>query len=91
MNFKKYLVIERRGFSGLQRIYRFENGFGASVIDGKILHSYSFYVEVAVIKFNSEKNDDFTIVYDTSITDDVNILNNDGELKQLLKRIKGMN
>jgi hypothetical protein len=73
-------TIERphRVGSGTQKIYRFDNGFGASVVQftvGGIGGSYgadSGLWELAVIRFTGENTDaDFTLTYDTPITDDV--------------------
>jgi len=83
---EKYIIKDKiEDFRGRQVIYRFPNNYGASVVNGKILHSYSFYIELAVIQFI---DDDFELVYDTGITNDVEILNNDKELKKILFRIK---
>ena len=60
-------VVDREINGGTQQIYRFDNGYGASVIDSPI----SYGTEMAVIKFRSNDNTDFVIVYDTPITHDV--------------------
>ena len=63
---------------GVQRIYRFDNGYGASVIRGKISDgNYSSYTsnekewELAVLKFTGNDIKDYELCYDTPITDDV--------------------
>lgn len=64
------LVSEKRVFDGVQMLYRFENGYGASVI--RHLHSYGGedgLWELAVIQWNDEQEK--AIVYDTGITNDV--------------------
>lgn len=56
---------------GKHIIYRFDNGYGASVV--RFYGSYGYEQglwELAVIKFEGEKND-FKLCYDTPITDDV--------------------
>lgn len=53
---------------GHQRIYRFDNGYGASVVEGKF---YSGGRELAVLKFNGPTIDDWDIVYYTPVADDV--------------------
>ena len=67
--------------------FRFENGYGASVI--KHIGSFGYkqdLFELAVIK--RYDNDDYYLCYDTPITDDVlGYLTNDDVLK-LLERIK---
>lgn len=52
---------------GIQAIFRFENGYGASVIN----HSGSYGVELAVLRFTGEGTDDWELCYTTPITDDV--------------------
>lgn len=68
---------------GFQRIYRFDNGYGASVV----CHKFSYGLELAVIKFTGER---FTITYDTGITNDV--IGNLTELKveKILHKIQGL-
>jgi hypothetical protein len=60
-------VEERELNGGWQKIFRFDNGYGASLVR----HAYSYGDEMAVLKFNSESNTDFELCYDTPITDDV--------------------
>ena len=60
-------VEERELNGGWQKIFRFDNGYGASLVR----HAYSYGTEMAVLKFNSESNLDFKLVYDTPVTDDV--------------------
>jgi deoxyinosine 3'endonuclease (endonuclease V) len=71
-----------------QRIYRFDNGYGASVIKGR--NSYGGkdgLWELAVIKFKSENPLEYTLVYDTPITDDVIGYLKWKEVKPILKSI----
>lgn len=74
--FRMTLVSEKRVFDGVQMLYRFENGYGASVI--RHLHSYGSedgLWELAVIQWGEGiaelGEDQWDIVYDTGITDDV--------------------
>ena len=63
--FKDY--IEKQNDLGYpQTIYKFPNGYGASVI--KFNYSY-FGIEIAVLRFNEDGN--WHIDYSTPITDDV--------------------
>ncbi|MDN7558827.1 hypothetical protein [Burkholderia orbicola] len=86
MSFTPYL--ERPLNGGTQKLYRFENGFGASVVQ----HDFSYGAdrgawELAVIRFTGES---WTITYDTEITDDVigNLASN--EVDDLLSRINAL-
>lgn len=73
------LVIERPHpvGDGVQKIYRFDNNYGASVIRnsiGGIGASYGYedgLWELGVIQFYSKDNDDYSLTYLTPITDDV--------------------
>jgi hypothetical protein len=68
-------VLERAhpaGMGGSQRIYRFDNGYGASVI--QFPYSYGGDIglwEVGVLEWKGEDADDWHLTYDTPITDDV--------------------
>ena len=59
------ITVSKNG--GTQTIYRFDNGYGASVVN----HSYSYGTEMAVVRFNGSSMDDFDLCYSTPITDDV--------------------
>lgn len=57
--------------SGTQNIYKFDNGYGASVVQ----HNFSYGEhenkwELAVIHFH-DNSSEWDVVYDTPITDDV--------------------
>jgi len=79
---------------GIQKIWRFKNGYGASVVRFKIGEIYGSYTsnekewELAVIKFN--KKGDWDITYKTEITDDVIGHLTDDEVEKLLRRIKSL-
>lgn len=64
-------LIERPLNGGVQKVYKFENGFGASVVQ----HQYSYgsdrgQWELGVIKFTGSA-DEWHLNYDTDITSDV--------------------
>lgn len=64
--------LERPLNGGVQKLYRFDNNHGASVVQ----HNYSYGTddglwELAVIEFDSGDNDDWNITYETSVTSDV--------------------
>lgn len=71
---------------GVQVVFRFPNNYGASVIK----HHFSYDVELAVVKFNSEDNDDWNICYTTPITDDVLGYLSEDELYKTLIEIKSL-
>ena len=65
-------IIDRShpAMSGFQKIYRFPNGYGASVIQtvGSFGAFESYGLELGVIEFTGDK---WTLTYETPITDDV--------------------
>lgn len=69
---------------GLQRVYQFPNGYGASVITGGYGDIDNPY-ELAVLKFEGKG---YLITYDTPITDDVIGYLNMDALNVLLEQIK---
>ncbi|EJE1078073.1 hypothetical protein M4H08_001910 [Listeria monocytogenes] len=81
-DFKDY-IINHKGptpISNLQQVYKFPNNYGASVVSGP----YTYGIELAVILFD---NEDWHIVYDTPITNDVLGYLNEASLKRALKDI----
>lgn len=87
-------LIERphpTGMRGTQRIYRFSNGYGASVV--QFPYSYGGdrkLWELAVTKYEGEGNDNFSLTYDTEITDDVLGYLKESEVDELLARIEAL-
>ena len=63
----KKITISRHG--GTQTIYRFDNGYGASIIRNE----YSYGDELAVTTYKNTNSDinDFELCYNTPITRDV--------------------
>ena len=84
------------GMAGTQKLWRFENGFGASVIQFKMMTGrYGSYTdddtewELAVIKFEDGDDDEtFTLTYDTPITDDVIGHLQGKDIVKILKKIQ---
>ena len=71
----------------IQKFYRFDNNYGASVVH----HSYSYgnedgLWELAVIEFIDDL--DWDITYDTPITDDVIGYLTDEDVEKILHKIK---
>lgn len=79
--FKKYIK-EQNDLGYPQTIYKFPNGYGASII--KIEYIY-FGIEIAVLKFDKEGNWD--IDYSTPITNDVIGGLNEEERDDVLQQI----
>ena len=83
--------LERNIHGGTQRLYRFENGYGASVVR----HSFSYghnsgSWELAVIKFEGSDTLKFHLDYSTPITDDVIGHLSDADVESLLEDIKNL-
>ena len=71
-----------------QRLYRFDNNFGASIIFHK--GSYGFeedMVELAVIRWY-EDGKNWSLTYDTEITDDIIGYLTQEQAKDILEKIK---
>lgn len=89
--YEKHLVKFREVevFNGVQYLFRFDNDYGASVIK----HCYSYgsekdLWELAVIKYTDSLYDEWHLVYDTPITDDVLGYLTDEQVRNTLKQIK---
>jgi hypothetical protein len=82
---------EREIHGGIQKIFRFDNGFGASVV--RHLGSYGSNEglwELAVIKFHGKGNFDFKLDYSTPITDNVLGHLQEDEVEDLLNVIAAL-
>ena len=84
------LIIDRPLNGGTQKVYKFENGYGASVIEGG---TYTYGAEeglqeLAVLKF--KEAGDYSLCYDTEITDDVLGYLTEQDVKDLLERIENL-
>lgn len=79
---KEYLVETNNHMEGIQKVYKFPNGYGASVIRHKGSYGYSKGLwELAVLEGGE-------LCYDTEITNDVIGHLNDPEVDRLLRRIQ---
>lgn len=85
-------IIERvhpAGRGGTQKIYRFPNGYGASVIQYPGSYGYDDGLwELAVLKFRDK--DSWSITYDTPITDDVIGYLSEVEVQDILAKIEAL-
>jgi len=78
----EYLTEKNRHMGGIQKVYKFPNGYGASVIQHKGSYGYQKGLwEVAVLHEGE-------LCYDTKITNDVIGHLNDPEVDNILRRIK---
>lgn len=81
------IVIERESFGGTQKVYRFDNDFGASVVN----HRYSRGTELAVLHFLSDDDLDYELTYSTPITGDViGYIASEVELVSILQAIEAL-
>lgn len=77
---------ERPWHGGVQRLYRFDNGYGASVIRTSVSYgSEQGLWELAVIQYGTAGN--YNIVYETGITDDVIGYLTEEEVEHYVERI----
>jgi|LakMenEpi03Aug12_release.lakeMendotaPanAssembly.Ray.scaffolds.fasta_scaffold391652_3 hypothetical protein len=84
-------IHESNKFNGTQKVYRFANGRGASVIR----HEFSYgseqgLWELAVVVFTGDQWGDFDLDYTTEITDDVIGRLTWDQVEALLTKIEAM-
>jgi hypothetical protein len=85
----KYTEKELNG--GVQRLYRFENGYGASVIRHNISYGRDEGLwELAVIRYRYPDSGSYVLVYDTPIADDVIGHLTEPEVEKLLMDIEAL-
>lgn len=78
------LVAEQPRLDGVQRLYRFDNDYGASVV----LSSDSYGIELGVIHWKGDEA--FNLVYNTPVTSDVIGWLEPGDLDGILERIEAL-
>lgn len=79
---------DRGEIGGSQQIYRFDNGYGASVVRGKFTYGGDKGLfELGVIKFDGDK---WRLNYETPITSDVEGSLTPDEVMTLLDRIAAL-
>lgn len=88
-NNRKGHVRETPQNGGTQHVFRFQNGFGASVV----CHNFSYggedgLWELAVIQYKSQDEDDWSLTYDTPITQDVEGYLTHSDVMGLLNKIE---
>lgn len=84
----KDLLVQKQvpDLGGIQKIYRFQSGFGLSLVNSPTLHHYSFAWEAAVLKDVSEDGQRFELTYDTEMTDDIEVFFSDEEANEFIAR-----
>lgn len=90
-------------YTGDQRVYRYDNGFGASLVQICIIRTNPDEImpytgihpvtdeplwEVSVVQFNSDDDTDFELTFETSIADDVIRFVTDSKAERILRQIK---
>ena len=88
-NMRDYLITQHLSARSNQAIFKFDNGYGASVIQG--LYTYGGnegLFEVAVLRFIND--DDYEICYDTPITEDVLGYLSENEVMESLRDIRNL-
>lgn len=74
----------------VQKLYRFANGYGASVVKGEYTYGGDEGLwELAVLTFKTEDNNS-RIAYDTPITSDVEGYLTDEKVEELLTEIENL-
>lgn len=87
-----YTPIKKRQLNGgTQKIYRFPNGYGASVVRHEFSYgSHRGLSELAVIKFDGPEWMDFKLNYETPITSDVLGYLSEADVADTLKQIQAL-
>lgn len=68
-------VIIREGLQGIQKLYRFPNNLGASVIRGNTTYGGEEGLwELGVLKFVNEGNEEYHLIYPKAICDDGDVI-----------------
>lgn len=85
---KKRKFLNQPGYpDGEQNIYKFKNGYGASVVRNSISYGHEEGLwELGVITF--DKNNDFKLCYDTEITNDVIGYLTENQVDEILEKIE---
>ncbi len=85
----KYLVMNETNEDGERKVYKFENGYGASVIRTKYSYGYNLGLwEIACIIFVNDE--DYEISYNNNVTDDVIGHLNWEDVEVILERINNL-
>lgn len=73
---------------GVQRLYRWGR-WGLSLVNGKMLHAYSFAWEAAVQRYKSDApNAKWELDYSTPLTNDVEVFETDEETNAFIEKAR---
>ena len=85
------LLKKREINGGEQRVFRYKNGYGASVVRGPYTYGGDEgKFELAVLLFADEDSDTYELDYSTPITDDVIGYLDEDEVQEYLKQIEAL-
>lgn len=88
---ERFIVFDGQNNSGYQMIVKFDNGFGASIINNIYSHTRNNEeFELAVIEKTGEEQNDWQLWYTTYITDDVIGYLPEKEIIEILYKIKDL-
>lgn len=87
--FEEFLDSVNDLYDGIQYVFHFNNGFGASVVKHRFSYgSENDNWELAVLKRSVRNHDNWKLCYDTHITNDVEGNLTDEDVQNLLKEIQ---
>lgn len=88
---EKFIAFDGQNNSGYQTIVKFDNGFGASIINNIYSHTRNDQeFELAVIEKTGEEQNDWQLCYTTYITNDVIGYLPEKEVIEILYKIKDL-
>lgn len=88
---KRFIAFDLQNNSGYQMIVKFDNGFGASIINNIYSHTRNDQeFELAVIEKTGEEQNEWELCYTTYITDDVIGYLPEKEVIEILYKIKDL-
>ena len=88
---ERFIAFDEQNNSGYQMIVKFDNGFGASIINNIYSHTRNDQeFELAVIEKTGEEQNDWELCYTTYITDDVIGYLPEKEVTEILYKIKDL-
>lgn len=73
---------------GRQVIFRFANGNGLSLVNSTKLHPYHYLWEIAVISDIDDNGDFQSIIYNSGLTEDVEVFHTEEEVNAFIMKAK---